>query len=167
MIEWVIISLVLVAVLLVVGVAAILVYQKRKGGKKKDVDYRAIFGAGLAFIPAGIAVAIATRNPGLIGITGLGVAVTITGVAGVQAVISIKIDTISVTSTFGCFIFFGPPWDSQHCAIGVRATIRRTLQIRLFLLPRVSVASTGRMRHHKPIDRHRAPMLDVHQRRPT
>lgn len=79
MIEWVIISLVLVAVVLVLGVAAILVLQKRKGVKKRDVDYRAIFGAGLAFIPAGIAVAIATRNPGLIGISGLGVVYVVLG----------------------------------------------------------------------------------------
>jgi uncharacterized membrane protein len=80
MIEWVIISLVLVCIIMAVGiVAAVVLQKKRKGAKKKDVNYRAIFGAGLAFIPSGIAIAIATRNFGLMGITGLGVVYVILG----------------------------------------------------------------------------------------
>jgi hypothetical protein len=49
----------------------IMIRRQRKG---EETDYRAFYYIGLAFIPVGIALSASTGNPGLLGISGLGVA---------------------------------------------------------------------------------------------
>lgn len=80
--EWVIITLVIAGIMLILGVIVILILQKkRKDVKKKEPDYRAFFCVGFVFMPAGIALMIGTKNPGLLGITALGAFYIILGLA--------------------------------------------------------------------------------------
>ena len=78
--EWIIITLVLAGIMLVLGVIVIFVMQK-KSKRKKETDYRALYSIGFVFIPAGIALMIATKNPGLLGITALGIVYMSIGLA--------------------------------------------------------------------------------------
>lgn len=64
--------LVTMGVLLGVTLLAILLVMKRRD-EKRDPDYRAIFIMGIAFAPMGIPLWIATRNPGMLGISALGI----------------------------------------------------------------------------------------------
>jgi len=80
--EWIIIALVLAGVLLILGIIIILVMQKKgKYVKKKEPDYRAFFCVGFVFMPAGIALMIGNKNPGLLGITALGILYIVFGLA--------------------------------------------------------------------------------------
>ena len=80
--EWIITALVLAGVMVILGVVVVLVlHKKRKGVKNKEPDYRAFYGVGFVFMPAGIALMIATRNPGLLGITALGIVYIAIGLA--------------------------------------------------------------------------------------
>ena len=42
--------------------------------KSREINYKAFLGVGLCFVSAGIAVAIATKNPGLMGLSVIGIA---------------------------------------------------------------------------------------------
>lgn len=62
-----------VIAVLVGVVVAVVFWKRRKEGRPEEPDYRAIFFVGLVFMPAGIAMMIATGNPGLLGITAFGI----------------------------------------------------------------------------------------------
>jgi predicted membrane channel-forming protein YqfA (hemolysin III family) len=73
---WLILSIGILTVL--IGVAVVIILRKKQG-KVQATNYFAFYAVGLTFIPAGIAIAIATKNPGLIGVTGLGVVYVVIG----------------------------------------------------------------------------------------
>ena len=58
---------------LVLGIALILATTSRRLDEG-DVNYRRFFFIGLAFLPVGVTLFFATRNPGLLGISGVGAA---------------------------------------------------------------------------------------------
>jgi len=68
----------IVAILFAV-ILIILVKRNKRKATCKETDYRALYVLGICFIPVGIATAIATKNPGLMGITALGVVYMIMG----------------------------------------------------------------------------------------
>ena len=56
--------------------------NKNKLEKVDDnTDYKAYYSLGIIFIPVGIAVTIATRNPGFLGIMALGLIFLLTSIA--------------------------------------------------------------------------------------
>jgi len=84
--EPLLIMITIAAVILILGVVvAIIVWKKReedrKRGKPQKVDYRAFFGVGVVFLPAGVALMISTKNPGMLGIAALGVIYMIMGLS--------------------------------------------------------------------------------------
>ena len=58
---------------LILGITLILATSNRKIDEC-DVNYRRFFYIGLAFLPVGVTLFFATRNPGLLGISGVGAA---------------------------------------------------------------------------------------------
>jgi len=80
--EWIIITLVLIGVVFVIAlIAAFVAWKKRKKDKKEEPDYRVIYSVGFVFLPAGIALMISTRNPGLLGVSALGIVYIAIGLA--------------------------------------------------------------------------------------
>ena len=59
---------------LVLGITLILASSSRRLEAEGDVNYRRFFFIGLAFLPVGVTLFFATRNPGLLGISGVGAA---------------------------------------------------------------------------------------------
>ena len=67
---------------LIVGIAAALIIVKRKKtGDIREPDYRAFFLMGICFLPVGIPLSIAIGNPGLMGISALGLFYMVIGLA--------------------------------------------------------------------------------------
>ncbi|MFX0207767.1 MAG: hypothetical protein ACFFDT_17390, partial [Candidatus Hodarchaeota archaeon] len=56
-------------------------WKKRKEGKSKETDYRAFFIMGISFLPLGIVMTITIGNPGMLGLTALGIIYMIMGLA--------------------------------------------------------------------------------------
>jgi hypothetical protein len=72
--EIILILLVIGLLVLIVGIATTFIVLKRKeAGISKEPDYRAFFILGICFLPVGIPIVIATNNPGLLGISALGI----------------------------------------------------------------------------------------------
>ena len=75
------------AVLVVLGLSVIalslgvVVWKIRKGDRSGEVNYKAFFILGIVFLPVGVTLSISTKNPGLIGISGLGAAYLAIGLA--------------------------------------------------------------------------------------
>ena len=78
--------------LLLVGIIAVIVIalgiivlfismKKKKEGKYVEPDYRAFFILGICFLPIGIIFMITVRNPGFIGMSGLGIVYLIIGLS--------------------------------------------------------------------------------------
>ena len=70
------ILLVLLFIAIIIGiVTALLIYQNKKINKdvKKEPDYKVFFILGVCFLPLGIPMFIATKNPGLMSLSALGV----------------------------------------------------------------------------------------------
>ena len=59
---------------LVLGITLILSMSNRRLEAEGDVNYRRFFYIGLAFLPVGVTLFLATRNLGLLGISGVGAA---------------------------------------------------------------------------------------------
>ena len=72
-------SLVVGLVLLGLLVGAV-VWKRRQGGER-EVNYKAFFILGVTFLPVGVTLSTATDNPGLMSLTGLGVAYIAIGLA--------------------------------------------------------------------------------------
>ena len=75
MLEWVLLGL--GAGIILIGVLVLMC--KKSKGKARETDYRALFTIGIVFAGAGVPLAISTRNPGMLGITALGVIYMIMG----------------------------------------------------------------------------------------
>ena len=79
--EWIFISIFLVAILVVIGIALTLVYRKKnKEGKFKEPDYRAFFIIGVSFLPMGI-IFTTVISPAFIGFLGIGICYMAIGLA--------------------------------------------------------------------------------------
>jgi len=77
--EWLIILLGIGMITIILGV--LVVWKKRKEGKSKETDYRALFTMGITFVPLGIVMSISIGNPGMLGITALGIIYMTMGLA--------------------------------------------------------------------------------------
>ena len=75
----VLIGLVAGAIAVVVAGAAVFIWSRSHKSFAKEPDYRAIFVLGICFLPLGIPLSIAVKNPGLLGISALGVVYVIIG----------------------------------------------------------------------------------------
>jgi len=79
--------MVVVFVLIVLGSSVValslgvVVWKIRKGDRSGEVNYKAVFILGIVFLPVGVTLSISTKNPGLLGISGLGVAYLAIGLA--------------------------------------------------------------------------------------
>jgi hypothetical protein len=81
MMDFLLISLVLLGLALLVGVILVFVkLKKRKAGKVVEPNYQAFFAIGISFVGMGTALT-ATISPGFIGITALGIIYMIIGLA--------------------------------------------------------------------------------------
>jgi hypothetical protein len=79
---WIIITIILGAIAVIVGVFVLFVMQKKKKeGTYKEPDYRVFFIIGISFLPLGIVLTFAVGNPGFIGFMGLGIAYIAIGLA--------------------------------------------------------------------------------------
>lgn len=58
--------------LVVTALSALVFWKRRKAGVEQEINYYAFFILGICFLPFG-AVGMATKNYGLMGITGLGI----------------------------------------------------------------------------------------------
>ena len=73
---------IIAVIALVLGIIVLFIaIKKKKEGKYPEPDYRAFFIFGACFLPVGIPLWIATNNPGLLGISGLGAIYKIIGLA--------------------------------------------------------------------------------------
>jgi hypothetical protein len=80
MIEYILILLLILAIL--IGIVTIVLYNKNKNKEpSKEIDYRTFYILGISFLPMGIVLSITTKNPGMIGIMGLGAAYLAIGLA--------------------------------------------------------------------------------------
>ncbi len=80
MIEYIIILLLILAI--IIGIATILIYHnKKKIETEKEIDYPTFYILSISFLPMGLILSITTKNPGMIGIMGLGVAYLAIGLA--------------------------------------------------------------------------------------
>ena len=80
MIEYILILLLILA--LIIGIATIFIYHnKKKIANEKEIDYRTFYVLGISFLPMGLVLSITTKNPGMIGIMGLGAAYLAIGLA--------------------------------------------------------------------------------------
>ena len=77
--EWLIILLGIGMITIILGV--LVAWKKRKDGKSKETDYRAFFIMGISFLPLGIVMTITIGNPGMLGLTALGIIYMIMGLA--------------------------------------------------------------------------------------
>ena len=77
--EWLIILLGIGIITIILGV--LVAWKKRKEGKSKETDYRAFFIMGISFLPLGIVMMITIGNPGMLGLTALGIIYMIMGLA--------------------------------------------------------------------------------------
>ncbi|KUO39137.1 MAG: hypothetical protein AVW05_04670 [Hadesarchaea archaeon DG-33] len=77
--EWLIILLGIGMITIILGV--LVAWKKRKEGKSKETDYRAFFIMGISFLPLGIVMTITIGNPGMLGLTALGIIYMIMGLA--------------------------------------------------------------------------------------
>jgi len=76
------IALLILGILVLVGaLLAAFVLKKRKESNPREVNYKAFLILGICLMPVGIPLAIATKNPGLFGISGLGVCYLAIGLA--------------------------------------------------------------------------------------
>ena len=73
--------LIAISVLLVVGIFLALLLWKKNRNRTKQVDYRAFFFIGICFLFAGITMWIALDNPGMAGMTALGVIYIVLGLS--------------------------------------------------------------------------------------
>jgi len=71
--EYTITILILLGLTLVLGLG-VLVWKNRGNLNQCETNYKAFFIMGISFLPPGIVLWVATGNPGLIGISGLGAA---------------------------------------------------------------------------------------------
>lgn len=76
---WIIILLGIGMITTILGV--LVAWKKRKEWKSKETDYRAFFIMGISFLPLGIVMTITIGNPGMLGLTALGIIYMIMGLA--------------------------------------------------------------------------------------
>ena len=70
------------AAIIILGVLLIVKMRRLKEkGETIKPDYRAIFFMGLTFVGSGVAIAASTENPGLYGISAMGLIYMIAGIA--------------------------------------------------------------------------------------
>lgn len=67
---WIIIS-VLAGIVVLIGLAVAI--KRRREGAPQETDYRAFYIMGISFLPLGIVLMVTTENPGMLGLTALGV----------------------------------------------------------------------------------------------
>ena len=81
MFEWLTNSMViLVLLILIVIVFLVKLARNNKAGIPFKTDYRALFFMGITFTGVGVTLSVATDNPGLYGISALGIIYMITGI---------------------------------------------------------------------------------------
>ncbi len=76
----------IVVILVVLGlllgiITALIAWKRKKEGKYKETDHRAFFTMGISFLPLGIVMSITIGNPGMLGITAIGIVYMIMGLA--------------------------------------------------------------------------------------
>lgn len=79
----------LILIMLIIGITVLalsiiltfVVWKKKKEGKYEEPDYRTFFILGICFLPIGIPLMIATKNPGLLGLSAMGAIYLIIGLA--------------------------------------------------------------------------------------
>ena len=80
--EWILISALIVAALVVIGlILTLVVFKKKKEGKIVEPNYQVFFILGILWIPIGIVFMIEIDNPAFIGITGMGLIYMTIGLA--------------------------------------------------------------------------------------
>lgn len=62
-------------------VFGVLAWKNRKSGDQVEINYRAFFVLGITFLPTGVTLFSSTRNPGFLGMSGLGAAYLAIGLA--------------------------------------------------------------------------------------
>jgi formate hydrogenlyase subunit 3/multisubunit Na+/H+ antiporter MnhD subunit len=75
------IALLSIGVILTITLILILIAWKGRKNLEREKNYRAFFILGITFFPVGIVLSITTKNPGLIGISGLGAAYLYLGIS--------------------------------------------------------------------------------------
>ena len=77
--DWIVYILLILGV--IVGMSTLAVYYTRKkAGEDMDMDYRSLFNLGIIFAPIGFVLWILLENPGMIGISMLGIIYLILGI---------------------------------------------------------------------------------------
>jgi hypothetical protein len=64
-----------------IALGLLLTFTFIRNGNSGEMNYRGFFFIGLAFLPVGVTLFVATRNPGLIGISGVGAAYLVIGLS--------------------------------------------------------------------------------------
>lgn len=76
-----VVGMIVLGVSVLVILLGAVVWKIRKGNSPGEVNYKAFFILGIVFLPVGVTLSISTKNPGLLGISGLGVAYLAIGLA--------------------------------------------------------------------------------------
>ena len=80
--EWLLISVIILAILVLIGLIIIfIVLRKKKEGKIQEPNYQAFLPIGITFLGAGVVLSIAIDKPGFIGLTALGLTYMMIGLA--------------------------------------------------------------------------------------
>ena len=80
MFQWLTLSIVILVLLILIGIVFVVkVIRMKKAGTPYKPNYRALFFMGITFTGVGVAIATSTENPGLYGISVLGIIYMITG----------------------------------------------------------------------------------------
>jgi hypothetical protein len=79
--EWLVISALIVAVLVIIGlILTLVIFKKKKEGKMGEPNYQAFFVLGISFLVLGIILA-SSISPGFYGFVGLGIVYMAIGLA--------------------------------------------------------------------------------------
>ena len=81
MFQWLTLSMVILVLLVLIGIVFVVKLIKlKKEGTPFKTDYRALFFMGITFTGAGVALAASTENPGMYGLTAMGIIYMVTGI---------------------------------------------------------------------------------------
>ena len=78
---------VLVLIMIAIGIIILtisiiltaVIWKRKKEGKYEEPDYRTFFILGICFLPMGIPLFITTQNPGLLGLSAIGIIYLVIG----------------------------------------------------------------------------------------
>jgi len=80
--EILILSGIILGIVVLIGLITVfLVWKRNKGEIQQEPDYRVFFILGLCFTPMGLIFITTLNNPGLLGLTGMGIVYLVIGLA--------------------------------------------------------------------------------------